>query len=60
MRQISYINLPKTNDYIKIYKHKYMNRNINMKNNMIKNDEWHNYKVSKYWWSILLTNTNVK
>lgn len=37
-----------------------MNRNINIKNNMIKNDEWHTYKVSKYWWSILLTNTNVK
>ncbi len=37
-----------------------MNRNINMKNNMIKNDEWHNYKVSKYWWSILLTNTNIQ
>lgn len=37
-----------------------MNRNINMKNNMIKNDEWHIYKVSKYWWSILLTITNVK
>ena len=37
-----------------------MNRNTNMKNNMIKNGEWHTYKVSKYWWSILLTNTNVK
>lgn len=37
-----------------------MNRNTNMKNNMIKNDEGHTYKVSKYWWSILLTNTNVK
>lgn len=37
-----------------------MNRNINMKNNMIKNDEWHTYKVSKYWWPILLTITNVK
>ncbi len=37
-----------------------MNRNINMKNNMIKNDEWHTYKVSKYWGSILLTITNVK
>ncbi|EHO87918.1 hypothetical protein SA21252_0766 [Staphylococcus aureus subsp. aureus 21252] len=37
-----------------------MNRNTNMKNNMIKNDEWQTYKVSKYWWSILLTNTNVK
>ncbi len=38
-----------------------MNRNINKKNNMItKNDEWHTYKVSKYWRSILLTNTNVK
>lgn len=37
-----------------------MNRNINMKNNMIKNDEWHTYKVSEYWWSILLTITNVK
>ncbi len=32
-----------------------MYRNINMKNN-----EWHTYKVSKYWWSILLANTNVK
>lgn len=37
-----------------------MNRNINMKNNIIKNNEWHTYKVSKYWWSTLLTNTNVK
>lgn len=37
-----------------------MNRNINKKNNMIKNDEWHTYKVSKHWRSILLTNTNVK
>ncbi len=37
-----------------------MYRNINMKNNMIKNNEWYTYKVSKYWWSILLANTNVK
>lgn len=37
-----------------------MYRNINMKNNMIKNNEWHTYKVSKYWLSILLANTNVK
>lgn len=37
-----------------------MNRNINKKNNMIKNDEWHTYKVSKNWRSILLINTNVK
>lgn len=37
-----------------------MYRNINMKNNMIKNNEWHTYKVSKYWCSILLANTNVK
>ncbi|EHM61075.1 hypothetical protein SA21178_0083 [Staphylococcus aureus subsp. aureus 21178] len=37
-----------------------MYRNINMKNNMIKNNEWNTYKVSKYWWSILLANTNVK
>lgn len=31
-----------------------MNRNINKKNNMIKNDEWHTYKVSKYWRSYYL------
>lgn len=37
-----------------------MNRNINMKNNMIKNDDWYIYKVFKYWWLILFINMNVK
>lgn len=39
MSQICFIYFPITNDYIQIYNQKYMNRNINMKNNMIKNDE---------------------